>query len=96
MMYQKKHDDTILLDKIDKDYVSGKCSVADLASRYVYEVFNAALELRQKWRTEYRERYNERMAAMAAAVNETVSVPGRDDDLIKVSEDSYLMNYDEF
>ncbi len=79
MMYQKKHDDTILLDKIDKDYVSGKCSVADLASRYVYEVFNAALELRQKWRTEYRERYNERMAAMAVAVNETVSVPRRDE-----------------
>lgn len=96
MMYQKKHDDTILLDKIDKDYVSGKCTVADLASRYVYEVFNAALELRQRWRAEYRDRYNERMAAMAAAVNETVSVPGRDDDFIKVSEDSYLMNYDEF
>ena len=96
MMYQKKHDDTILLDKIDKDYVSGKCTVADLASRYVYEVFNAALELRQQWRTEYRERYNERMAAMASAVTESVSVHGRDDDFIKVSEDSYLMNYDEF
>lgn len=64
MMYQKKHDDTILLDKIDNDFVSGKCTVADLASRYVYEVFNAALELRQQWRAEYRERYNERMAAV--------------------------------
>ncbi len=96
MMYQKKHDDTILLNKIDKDYVSGKCTVADLASRYVYEVFNAALELRQRWRAEYRDRYNERMAEMAAAVTESVSVPGRDDDFLKVSEDSYLMKYDEF
>ena len=110
MMYQKKHDDTILLDKIDKDYVSGKCTVADLASRYVYEVFNAALELRQKWRTEYRERYNERMAAMAAAVDEAVITIGdqphkviTSDELksiiegkgITISDDSYLSEYDE-
>ena len=107
MMYQKKHDDTILLDKIDKDYVSGKCTVADLASRYVYEVFNAALELRQRWRAEYRERYKERMAAVDEEVITIGDQPHKmitPDELksliegkgITISDDSYLSEYDEF
>lgn len=66
---QKQYDDTILLDKIDWDYVSGRCTVADLMSRYVFEVFNVAIGLRQEWRRAYRERYTARLAAVAAAVN---------------------------
>ena len=66
---QKEQVDTILLDKIDWDYVNGRCTVADLMSKYVFKVFNVAMELRQEWRREYRERYTERLSAVAAAVN---------------------------
>ena len=66
------NDEEILLDEVDRLYASGKCSVPDLASRYVYEIFDEALKLRQRWRVEYRARYNERMAAFAAAVKESV------------------------
>lgn len=68
----KENDEQILHDEVDRQYASGKCSVPDLASRYVYEIFDEALKLRQRWRAEYRARYNERMAAFAAAVKESV------------------------
>ncbi|MBR1385103.1 MAG: hypothetical protein IJ555_15045 [Ruminococcus sp.] len=68
----KDNYEQILHDEVDMQYASGKCSVPDLASRYVYEIFDEALKLRQRWRAEYKARYNERMAAFAAAVNESV------------------------
>ena len=68
----KENDEQILHDEVDRQYASGKCSVPDLASRYVYEIFDEALKLRQRRRAEYKARYNERMAAFAAAVKESV------------------------
>lgn len=64
--------DEVLLDEVDKQYAAGKCSVPDLASKYVYEVFDIALKLRQRWRTDFKVRYNERMMSFAAAVKESI------------------------
>ena len=48
--------ETVISDKTDLDYYCGKCTVADLISRYVYEVFNVGMLLRNRWREDYRQR----------------------------------------
>lgn len=91
----KEHDETVLLDSVDRDYVLGRCTVADLASRYMFAVFNAALDLRQRWRAEYRMKYNARMAAVAAAVNRPISVSVTEDsDPILSDEVDCLADHD--
>ena len=90
-----EQDETVLLDSVDRDYVSGRCTVADLASRYMFAVFNAALDLRQRWRAEYRMKYNARMAAVADAVNRPISVSVTEDsDPILSDEVDCLADHD--
>ena len=56
---KKDHEETVVIDKTDWDYAFGRCTVADLVSRYVYKVFDVALEMRQRRRLECKERHKE-------------------------------------
>ncbi len=54
------HEETVIIDKTDWQYLRGRCTVADLVSRYVYKVFDVALDMRQRRRADCRDRHKEK------------------------------------
>lgn len=54
------HEETVIIDKTEWQYLHGRCTVADLVSRYVYKVFDVALEMRQRRRADCRDRHKEK------------------------------------
>lgn len=105
---KEKCKETILIDKTDWQYANGKCTVADLVSRYVYKVFDVALEMRQRRRTECSDRYKEKKAASLTKNDDFLETIGDqphtscfsdddndviEDDYYEVTKDRHMANF---
>ena len=96
----------ILLDEVDKDFVAGGCTVADLVCKYLYEVFNVALDLRKRRPRDLIEQHNKRMEAVKETLDTIGNQPHRiltsdeinsvlEDIRISITDDRYLSSFDE-
>ena len=87
--YDKKNKlEYVISDKSDKEYIEGKCSVPDLISRYIFDIFDEALLLKNRRREDMRERREQRNRAVKEE-NEAIAEP------ITFSDENYLDSFDE-
>lgn len=86
--YDKKNKlEYVIFDKPDKEYIEGKCSVPDLISRYIFDIFDEALLLKNRRREDMRERREQRNSAVKEE-NDVIAEP------IAISDESYLDQYE--
>lgn len=85
--YDKKNKlEYVISDKHDREYIEGKCSVPDLISRYIFDIFDEALLLKNRRREDMRERREQRNSAVKEE-NESIAAP------ITISDENYLDSY---
>ncbi len=53
----------VLKEEHDFDYINGRCTVADMMSKYVFDLFDYVILIRQEWRHQYEKKRKEKKEA---------------------------------